>query len=742
MAEYQLQIASRQIRRQFARAIGKSIPKILTELITNADDSYRRLVDGTKTDGETYNIEDPAPITIIFERGKRIFRVIDNAEGLTDKEMTDRFVTYGQESHDRQQGFKTRSLFGKGLRDVLFTQTHGQVKSIKNGLFYNCRFRWKEEDGHERPIVDIRHPAKITSELRQAMGIPVNGTDVEFILEKDIHEPQPEKLVENISRFYMLRSINSNPHRKVILKVFKKGKLAMERQLHYKYPEIEVVKKLGQAFTTDTGATIRIEGEVGLTETELSQGEVGYVEREGGLLVFDEDEAVLDLCLFGFDEDPAARRISGTIRLIGAGSYIRTKLNQKDPEEVLTESRDGFDQNHPFYRLLRDQIRPHLEPIVDKLRDQGPLPKSKLSERTQEKHQQALDLLNRLANEMLGKIGRAPVIPSSLRKPPPDGIAFVNTHISIQTGVTTPTALLINRALVRPDDTIEITSDHPAIIVSPRIIRIGNDESVDEILIKMVRIDSEVPDIKGTLDATWRQSKTQLEVTTTAREVLTPSNGIEFERDEYNVRKDAKRHLRLFVDTEKVPIGSEIAFAADESILRLPEKNVTVQNVHLVTERIAQIEIAVSGLVTSRETTMDARSLTYSASTKVSVVKKEKTERGKHGMFKDYKFQPLGRKAQSQFVDGFILINTKDPVNERYFGQEPYQAVEEHGYCQVRLADLILNECLQMMVTNALDTGKLDRRFPNNPEIDVRTYVDEKKFDIGPQIHSLFVTKV
>src|SRR3990172_5643191 len=163
MAEYQLQIASRQIRRQFARAIGKSIPKILTELITNADDSYRRLVDGTKTDGETYNIEDPAPITIIFERGKRIFRVIDNAEGLTDKEMTDRFVTYGQESHDRQQGFKTRSLFGKGLRDVLFTQTHGQVKSIKNGLFYNCRFRWKEEDGHERPIVDIRHPAKITS---------------------------------------------------------------------------------------------------------------------------------------------------------------------------------------------------------------------------------------------------------------------------------------------------------------------------------------------------------------------------------------------------------------------------------------------------------------------------------------------------------------------------------------------------------------------------------------------------
>lgn len=720
MAEYQLQIAPRQIRRQFARAIGKSIPKILTELITNADDSYRRLIDGAKNASEMCGLEDAAPITIVFERGKRTFRVIDNAEGLTDKEMTERFVTYGQESHDRQQGFKTRSLFGKGLRDVLFTQYHGQVKSIKNGLFYNCRFRWKEEDGHERPIVDIKHPAKIPSELREVMGIPANGTGVEFELAKDVHEPQPEKLAENLSHFYMLRPINSNPHRKVVLKVFKKGQLALERQLHYKYPEIEVVKKLGQTFTTDTGATIRIEGEIGLTEAELSQGEVGYVEREGGLLVFDEDEAVLDLCLFGFDEDPAARRISGTIRLVGAGSYIREKLNQREPEEVLTETRDGFDQNHPFYRLLRDQIRPHLEPIVAKLRDQGPLPKSKLSERTQEKHQQALDLLNRLANEMLGKIGRAPLIPSSLRKPPPDGIAFVNTHVSIQTGVTTPAALLINRALVKSDDTIEITCDHPSIIVLPRVIRVGNDESADEVLIRMVRIDSDVPDIKGTIEATWRHTKTQLSITTTAREVLTPSNGIEFERDEYNVRKDAMRHLRLFVDIEKVPIGSEITFATDESILRLPEKSITVQKTHLVTEHIAQIEIAISGLVTKRETSVDARSLTYAASTKVSVVKKEKNERGKHGMFKGYKFQPL---------------------NERYFGREPYLAVEEHGYCQVRLADLVLNECLQMMVTNALDTGRLDRRFPNNPEIDVRTYVDEKKFDIGPQIHSLFVTK-
>ena len=115
MAEFQLEFATRQIRRAFARAIGKSIPKILTELITNADDSYRRLEESARRGGNASLVADPAPITIIFERSKKRFSVIDHAEGLTDREMQERFVTYGQESSDRARGFRTRSLFGKGF---------------------------------------------------------------------------------------------------------------------------------------------------------------------------------------------------------------------------------------------------------------------------------------------------------------------------------------------------------------------------------------------------------------------------------------------------------------------------------------------------------------------------------------------------------------------------------------------------------------------------------------------------
>ncbi len=744
MPEFPLDFSTRHIRRVFARAVGKSIPKILTELITNADDSYRRMVDGARQAGREPTIEDPAPIMIVFERNKRRFSVIDHAEGLTDKEMEERFVTYGQESTDRARGLRTRSLFGKGLRDVLFTQYHGQVKSIKDGLFHNCRFRWKDAKGQEKPFVDIKAPSRVTTDLRKALMIPGNGTLVEFQLADGVHNPQPDKLIEHLNRFYLLRMINSSPHREVTLKIVdRRGDVVTETPLNYGFPEIELKDRFEDDLQTDTDAAIHIEGEIGIAQKELTQGEVGYVEREGGLLVLDEDDAVLDLCLFGFDEDPAARRVSGILRLKGAGTYIRSKLNQKEPEEILTETRDGFDKNHLFFRSLRDRIRPRLAPIVAKLRELGPEPKSKLSERTQERHQKALDILNRLASEMLGKTGRVPVIPAHLRRPPEQGIAFATSHISIQTGVTTPAALLINTNLVHLGDVIEIASDRPEITVLPQAITGEKDETSDGLQIKILRIKSDVADISGKIFAKWKDTKAELAVTTTAREIITPVNGLEFERDEYAVRLHANRHLRLFVDIDKVPLGSEIAVTADGAAVQVVDRKVVIQTLQLVTPRVAQVEIAVTGVELVKGIIASASCLQYVAGTRVSVVKREKEEQGKQGFFKGYRFMPLERKVQSLFdTEGYILINTKDPVNLRYFGAEPLKAVEDHIHCQLRLADMVLNECLHVMVQGALEKGRLDRRFPDNPEFDVRNYVDEKKFEIGLEIHNLFVTKV
>jgi len=80
-----------------------------------------------------------------------------------------------------------------------------------------------------------------------------------------------------------------------------------------------------------------------------------------------------------------------------------------------------------------------------------------------------------------------------------------------------------------------------------------------------------------------------------------------------------------------------------------------------------------------------------------------------------------------------------DPVNKAYFGDDPCGAVDTKLHCQLRLADLVLDECLTEIVSNAWGRS-LPRRFPNNPEVDIRLYVAEKKFEIGRQIHRHFVT--
>jgi len=744
MPEFVLEIATRQIKRAFARAIGKNISKILTELITNSDDSYRRLEESVKRDGGHTGLEYTAPIIVVFERSKKRFSVIDQAEGLSDKEMQERFVTYGQESADRSKGYKTRSLFGKGLRDVLFTQKNGQVRSIKDGRFYNCRFRWKDAGGREHPVVDIKAPSRVTPELRNALRIPKNGTCVDFVLQDDVRSPQTEKLVEALSLFYMLRMINSSPHRDVTLIVQGRGgKTQLERQISYRFPECETKDRFEERMTTDLGTEITIEAEICIAPHELSQGEVGYSERQGGLLVLDEDDAVLDLHLFGFDDDPAARRLWGVVKLVGAGAYIRTKLNQANPEEILTETRDGFDKQHPFYRQLRGVLFARLEPIVARLRRLGPTPKVNLSERTRARHQEAIDILNRLANEMLGKTARVPAVPVHKRIPPPQGIAFVNTHISVQTGITTPVAILINTNLVGLQDAIDIASDNPGITVQPQSITLGDDRNESGLTVKMVMVRSDTPDISGKIVASWKAIRAELEVTTTNREVITPVNGLEFERDGYNVRLKARRTLRLFVDTESVPVGSLIAVSSEDSAVRIVDAPKTVEAVHQITAKVAELAVQVTGAEIRKDVVVTASHKEYVAGTAVTVVKRERPEHGKSGLFKGYQFRPLERKTQTQWVpDGYIYINTKDPVNARYFGSDdPYKAVEEKAHCQVRLADLVLNECLQIMVSQALDTGRLTRRFPDKPEIDVRNYVDEKKFEIGPEVHERFVSK-
>jgi len=198
MTRFELEVSERFLRRTFEKGVARSLSKILAELITNSDDSYKRL--GSTGSSETPG--KPRVIRIVAERAKRRFSVVDQAQGLTVVEMKERFVEYGKESGDAKRGYQTRSLFGKGLRDVLFTQKFGVVKSIKDGKSAIAEFGWRARKGTERrPTIDIDPGPKVTSEFRKGLGILGNGTRVEFQLREHVPFRRHEALCDRIRNF-------------------------------------------------------------------------------------------------------------------------------------------------------------------------------------------------------------------------------------------------------------------------------------------------------------------------------------------------------------------------------------------------------------------------------------------------------------------------------------------------------------------------------------------------------------
>lgn len=741
MTRHFLKIHPRYIRRQFEKSVGKSIPKILTELTTNSDDSYRRMM---KEKDPRISDQVFGTINITANRKKRTIRVVDQAQGLSKDEMERKFVWYGDESDDRAKGIQTRSLFGKGLRDVLFTQKVGFVKSIKDNVSYVAKFYWGKEKGMEliQPAIDIKRGPRVNKDLRVSWGISENGTLVEFKCRKDVRFLRHENLLEKISNFYMLRMINQNPERKLTLTTIDKSqKKETKDQIKYTFPTGELIRRENLTLNYEEKA-FPVELEILKSKTSLIQGGLGYEEREGGLLVLDEESNILDLTLFSFDNDPSASRLFGILRILGVGSFIRDKLNSSPPEEILSEVREGLVRKHKFYRTLAKLIDPILEPIVEEEEKLSKRPKGEFSSETVKRHNEAMEILNKLYRELVGKIetgdgfqGKKPYLP--------EFISFIKPHTTITERVVTPLALLVNCNKVPHDAKVYISCDHPGLSASPEELLIDHSSAKEGLLIKLLQVVGNEAGITATLTAQVSDHSTSIVILVIEKTIFYPQNGIEFHPYQLRLPEGKARKLHLYIDTAKVPLGSIIDFGCKSDRFKLSVNRVQFSDDMKISSEIGRVALKIRGRGIGQEAMIEATTNGLKAIASAIVVsKKEKKPPTDHGgRFNPPKFVDIPNLKVQTWLrpkDGTILVNMLDPVNKAYFGKYPYLAVDEKTHCQVRLADLVLDECLNEIVSNAWGRS-LPRRFPDNPEVDIRRYVAQMKFEIGPAIHKYFV---
>ena len=336
VVERHLLVAERALL-QLASSVVRGDPvKSLVELITNSDDSYRRM--SSKNDPSF------GRIIITLNRRENSFTVIDFAEGMSGESMDECVGTYGSDASGLKNGYSVRGFYGRGLKEALLGLGFGDMKSIKDGYLYECFLR---EDG-----------TYTRNEQRQAgpadyleLGIPhgKNGTKVHVSVLRIKRMPPWAWMNYALSNHCALRDIMQSSRRRVVMSDGERSEI-----LKYKPPSGKLVLSKHQIGIPGFKATVDLS--VYIADGPLSQE--GYA-RNGGLLIRSRN-AIHESTLFKFDYNPYASRIFGEARC----DFIDDLMSRGDL--VVNDKRDGLDQHHPFTKILRKVIESELQPIIDR----------------------------------------------------------------------------------------------------------------------------------------------------------------------------------------------------------------------------------------------------------------------------------------------------------------------------------------------------------------------------------------
>lgn len=336
-----IEVDPRHTVRRMKTAMQGNVIRALVELITNADDSYIRL--------EDKNVQHKGVIEILYRKeGYRgFFSVRDHAEGMSIEDVRNSFKTYGAATSGMKKGKRVRGYFGQGAKDALSSMVDGKICTFKDGWFTECGIFIESN----KPMYQISSPICPTPKLRDTYKIDLNGTVACFNADpaKTGSVPKLDTVHEELANNYLLRKIMTNSKRKVLL-VDKE--IDKTRRLRYQIPNGKEI--LSDDFIVSYGdfGDFPIHISIWRAEKELTQN---GDDRDGGLLLVDEEDTVLGISLFKYDNEPLAARFFGEVRI----GRFRDLLERE--ESVLTEERDGLVTRHPFTQKLIPEIEKRIE---------------------------------------------------------------------------------------------------------------------------------------------------------------------------------------------------------------------------------------------------------------------------------------------------------------------------------------------------------------------------------------------
>ena len=640
---------NRKIRRDAIKPLLNDFLKYITEIILNSDDSYSRI--------EQLTIDDDIKrINITIDRKIRSVEIIDNAEGMSFERLQKVFKKYGAENSQGDLYNSVRGLFGQGASDVLFTAPlHGLesfVISFKDSEVSKVQFYFN--DKQQFRVDPINESSKI-EKYRIRYGIPENGTVVYFELPKDVSIPQSKHIKSKIENYYMLRFVLSNPKREVNLLVDDRHYVLNSNR--FLPNENELIKIQDKKFMyQEHSLMLEMSAYKKLESSENDDTQILIIDENN--VVYDNTDA--DIGMYAGFKD-----IRIIVKINGIYKVLRHFLNSQTPQELLRDSRDGFDKRNNFTKKLFKIISEFSIEVLDELAE---LKKSEaISLKEHKDFRSLIQEINKIYRELeLRELGFF----EKGSAPPQKAIEFIRTEASITHRKQYNLKLLVNSELANSEKLIELKASSDDISFTPKLMSFAKDEPNDlGLIVKNVVIKgNQITDNVVNLLATHEFEETSINIHVVEEEIYYPEL-MEIRPSKADMRPGSTKNFKLFINTDKFPFYSFVYFKTiDKENNQLSEVKTQFSDEDLVSQSIAVLNYEFNA--PEKETTIYLIAVCddYSTQIKIEVGQSNKDDYddGVEGKFKDIELIDSDRESwQTEYRPdtGKIFINKRNPIN-------------------------------------------------------------------------------
>ena len=733
MGQIYVQDSLRKKKRAIKDALGNDILRYIAELLTNSDDSYRRL--------ENQNIDSNKEKVIYIELKKEkrksadnsdsyVLSVTDNAEGMTLETLERIFGTYGEDNAGGTP-LHARGIFGQGASDVLRASAKEKrtalIETIKDNsvskLYYNM-------DENLTPIINtekVELSENRLNDYRNNLRIPQNGTKISFGIPANVKftDKIKDNLAELIAKYPSFRYLLNQDNRKIIYVYEGKETIISSKEYQFK-DENEIVKERF-SFIYE-GKSIDCELKLYLNENKKND--------ETNIIVCDENYSVFDNTMFDFQNYPSAQVVSGELIIKGLYNLCYEHLNAEEPDAIVRDNRTGFDTKNSFYIKLNKEIAPKIQEVLNENGKENKV--TNLG--NNKKFNEALKKLNKYMQKELNDV--IPGGPGTSKEPPLEGIKFARNSASITIGKQYTLKLYINSNMISSEDKISIICEDSCIEVTPDMIDYNEDEIDNGLVIKNISIKA----LECTTDSAIIQAKVNNYLATIAIDVIDldihyPENGLEFYPNEISLAYNKSHSLKLYVDTNVIPLKSRIEIKCDG--LEINNNIVTFDEDNLLNDEIAMLEIITTGGKVNESYEVIANYVDLTTEALITLIEPSRNENNGGGLIAGFKLEPNKNMSYQAYFnphDHIIYINTENPINLRIMGDmsdknpdKPSFTTEQIKY----LCDIISSQAASLLVKRKnVKNGEINFDDFEDAVEQVQNLVQEHKNNIYQDLYS------